>query len=139
MKTYWGVEVQLHVLLTTAPEGAEWSDSRPGRSASGKEHPLYIWWKAGGVSVGLDAEVKRKSLCPSRESNFGRPARNLIAILTELYRLLPRSLPTEILLSLLVLSFSIELWDAWRKGCSEPTFAHFPDVGSSLPYTWWVS
>jgi len=29
-KTYWGVEVQIHAFVTSAQDGGEWSDSRPG-------------------------------------------------------------------------------------------------------------
>jgi hypothetical protein len=35
------------------------------------------------VRAGMDAVVKRKSSCPSRESNVGRPARSLVTTLTE--------------------------------------------------------
>jgi hypothetical protein len=31
MKTYWGVEVQLHAFLISALDGGEWSASRTGR------------------------------------------------------------------------------------------------------------
>jgi hypothetical protein len=37
MKTYWGVEVYLYALLTSALYGGEWSASRPGRLTQGKE------------------------------------------------------------------------------------------------------
>jgi hypothetical protein len=30
MKVYWGVDVQIHIFLTSALAGAEWSASRPG-------------------------------------------------------------------------------------------------------------
>jgi hypothetical protein len=33
---------------------------------------------------GLDVVAKRKNACPGKESNPGRPARNLVTILTEL-------------------------------------------------------
>jgi hypothetical protein len=61
--------------------------------------PLNPWertpaphWIEGwvGPRAGLDAVVKRKILIPYRESNLGRPARNLVAIPTELSRLLNR-------------------------------------------------
>jgi hypothetical protein len=32
MKTYGGMEVQLHVFFTSALDGGEWSASRSGRS-----------------------------------------------------------------------------------------------------------
>jgi hypothetical protein len=37
-----------------------------------------------GHRVGLDAAAKRKSLCLCQESNSGRPARDLVTVLTEL-------------------------------------------------------
>jgi hypothetical protein len=37
MKTYWGVELWLHVFLTSALDGGEWSASRPGRFTIRKE------------------------------------------------------------------------------------------------------
>jgi hypothetical protein len=36
MKTYWGVEVELHTFLTSAGDGGEWSVSRPDRPTSGE-------------------------------------------------------------------------------------------------------
>jgi hypothetical protein len=42
MKTYGGVEVYVHVFLTSALVGGEWSASRPGRFTPGKgaRYPL---------------------------------------------------------------------------------------------------
>jgi len=31
MRTYWGVDVELHAFLTSALDGGEWSGSSPGR------------------------------------------------------------------------------------------------------------
>jgi hypothetical protein len=42
MKTYGGVDVYIHILLTSALDGGEWSASRPGRSTPGKEAPVPI-------------------------------------------------------------------------------------------------
>jgi hypothetical protein len=36
MKTYGGLDVQIHVFLTSALVGDEWSGSRPGRFISGE-------------------------------------------------------------------------------------------------------
>jgi hypothetical protein len=41
MKTYWGVEVQLHAFLTSAQAGDEWSASRPSSFTSGVKSPRY--------------------------------------------------------------------------------------------------
>jgi hypothetical protein len=37
MKVYGGVDVEIHIILTSALVGSEWSSSRPGRSTTGKE------------------------------------------------------------------------------------------------------
>jgi hypothetical protein len=67
MKTYWGVEVQLHAFLTSALDGGEWSASRPGRFTPREKAPFTHWI---GGSVGpradLDAVVKRKISSPGR-------------------------------------------------------------------------
>jgi hypothetical protein len=42
MKTYWGVEVQLHAFLTSALDGGEWSASRPGRFTPQGMNPWYL-------------------------------------------------------------------------------------------------
>jgi hypothetical protein len=47
MKTYGGVDVQIHVSLTSALAGGEWSASRPGRFTPGKEPPVPIGKEAG--------------------------------------------------------------------------------------------
>ena len=39
MKAYRGVEVQLHLYLTSAVDGTEWSASRPGRFTPGDRVP----------------------------------------------------------------------------------------------------
>jgi hypothetical protein len=74
VKTYWGVEVQLHAFLTSARDGGEWSASRPGRFAPRERAPSthYI---GGWVDprVVLDAVVKRKIPSPRREPNPKTP------------------------------------------------------------------
>jgi hypothetical protein len=42
MKAYGGVDVQIHIFLTSALVGGEWSTSRPGRFTPGKEPPVPI-------------------------------------------------------------------------------------------------
>jgi hypothetical protein len=42
MKTYRGVEVWLHTFLTSAPDGGEWSASRPGLCTPGEKPPVPI-------------------------------------------------------------------------------------------------
>jgi hypothetical protein len=48
-KTYWGVELWLHALLTSALDGGEWSASRPGGFTPGVRSPLSIAWEAEWV------------------------------------------------------------------------------------------
>jgi hypothetical protein len=50
------VDVQIHIFLTSALAGGEWSASRPGRSTSGEKAPGTHWiggWV--GPRAGLDA------------------------------------------------------------------------------------
>jgi hypothetical protein len=42
MKVYGGVDVQLHIFLTLALAGGEWSASCPGRITPGEASPVYI-------------------------------------------------------------------------------------------------
>jgi hypothetical protein len=41
MKTYGGVDVQIHVYLTLALVGGKWSASRPDRFTPGERAPVY--------------------------------------------------------------------------------------------------
>jgi len=43
MKTYGGVEVELHELLTFALDGCEWLASRPGRFTTEERAPGTHW------------------------------------------------------------------------------------------------
>jgi hypothetical protein len=73
MKTYCGVEVQLHAFLISVLDGGEWSASRPGRFTARERAPGTRWiggWV--GPRAVLDA-VKRKILSPRRESNPRTP------------------------------------------------------------------
>jgi hypothetical protein len=42
MKAYGEVDVYIHIFLTSALVGGEWSASRPGRFIRGKELPVPI-------------------------------------------------------------------------------------------------
>jgi hypothetical protein len=42
MKAYVEVDVQIHIFLTSAIAGGEWSASRPCRFTPGKEPPVPI-------------------------------------------------------------------------------------------------
>jgi hypothetical protein len=63
MKSYGGVDVEIHVFLISAPVGGEWSASHPGRFTPGERAPGTNW--IGGQVVprtGLDDVEKRKCL-----------------------------------------------------------------------------
>jgi hypothetical protein len=65
MKAYGGVGVQIHIFLTSALVGVEWSTSRPGRFTPGERAPGTHW--IGGwvdLRAGLDDLKKRKFLTP---------------------------------------------------------------------------
>jgi hypothetical protein len=80
MKTYWGVEIQLHALLISALDGGEWSASRPG-CFTPRERALGTHWIGGWVGPGavLDPVVKRKIPSPRLESNPRTPIPQLVA------------------------------------------------------------
>jgi hypothetical protein len=79
MKTYGRAKEELHACLTSALERGQLSVSRPGTD-----------WIGGRLGP-MDAVAKRKkNTCLCRESNSGRPTRNLDTILTELSWLLEK-------------------------------------------------
>jgi hypothetical protein len=58
MEMYWGVEVQLQVLLTSALDGGKLSASISGRFTTRESAPSTLWiggWV--GPRVGLDAVI----------------------------------------------------------------------------------
>jgi hypothetical protein len=58
MKAYAGVDVSIHIFLTSAPVGGKWSASRPCRFTPGT-HWIGGWV---GPRAGLDDLEKRKFL-----------------------------------------------------------------------------
>jgi hypothetical protein len=62
--TYKGVDVGIHVFLTSALVAGEWSASRPGRFTPGT-HWVRGWWDPRR----LNAEQGNIS-CPYRDSNY---------------------------------------------------------------------
>jgi hypothetical protein len=67
MKAYRGVDVWIHVSLTLALVGGEWSASGPGRFTPGERAPGTHWiggWV--GPGTGLDDTEKKKFLTLSR-------------------------------------------------------------------------
>jgi hypothetical protein len=79
MKAYGGVDVQVHIFLTSALDGREWSASRPGRFTPWVIAP-DTHWIGGWVDprAGLDNVEKRKFLTlPGLELRaLRRPARS---------------------------------------------------------------
>jgi hypothetical protein len=63
---------------TSALDGGEWSESRPGRAFTLEERTPGTHCTGGwvGPRAGLDTEVRGKILCPCRGSNPCRPARS---------------------------------------------------------------
>jgi hypothetical protein len=43
MKTYGGMDVQIHIFLNSTLVGGEWSASRPGLFIPGKRSPSTPW------------------------------------------------------------------------------------------------
>jgi hypothetical protein len=63
MKAYGGVDVQIHIFLTSSLVDGEWSASRPGRFTPGERAPS-THWIGGWVDprACLDGVEKRKFL-----------------------------------------------------------------------------
>jgi hypothetical protein len=63
MKAYGLVDIQIHIFLTSALVGGEWSVSHPDRFVLGKRAPC-TYWIGGWVNprAGLDDVEKRKFL-----------------------------------------------------------------------------
>jgi hypothetical protein len=77
MKAYGGVDIYIHMFLTSALVGGEWSAQRIGRFTLGEITPVTHW--IGGwldPRAGLDDLEKRKSLSlPGPQLRpLGRPA-----------------------------------------------------------------
>jgi hypothetical protein len=69
MKAYGGMDLQIHIFLTSALNGDEWSASRPSSFTPGEIAPSSHWiggWV--GLRASLDDVEKRKVL-PYRDSN----------------------------------------------------------------------
>jgi hypothetical protein len=90
MKTYVGVEVQLHTLLTSALDEGEWSALRPCRFTreESPQYPLHRRLAGPQSQSGRGGEVKKILPLPLLAVQTCRPARSLVSILTELPRLL---------------------------------------------------
>jgi hypothetical protein len=90
MKAYEGVDVWIHIFLTSALVGGEWSASRSCRFTPGERAP-FTHWIEGWVSTRarLDDVEKRKFLTlPGLElRHLGRPARSQSLYRITLFRL----------------------------------------------------
>jgi hypothetical protein len=73
MKAYGGVDVYLHIFLTSAVVGGEWSASRPCHFTPGT-HWIGGWV---GPRAGLD-DVERRKILHSQEWNPGSLVRSLL-------------------------------------------------------------
>jgi hypothetical protein len=63
---YGGVDVYIHVYLTSALDGAEWSDSRPGHFTSDERAPVAHFVRGWvGPRAGVDAFAKRNVYSPA--------------------------------------------------------------------------
>jgi hypothetical protein len=83
MKIYGGVDVLIHVFLTSALVGDEWSASRCCRFTPRETAPgNHCMGGRVGRRAGLGAVEERKISCICQEPNPGRPAR-----IFSLYRL----------------------------------------------------
>jgi hypothetical protein len=45
MKAYGGMDIEIHIFLSSALAGGQWSDSRLFRFTPGKEPPVPIGWE----------------------------------------------------------------------------------------------
>jgi hypothetical protein len=84
IKTRGEMEVQLHLFLTSTLDGDEWSNSHPSHYIPGVRALCTHWIPQSGSEHGSEEQMSNN--CPFRKSNPGRPARNLVTILTELPR-----------------------------------------------------
>jgi hypothetical protein len=82
MKTYGGVDVYIHIFLTSALAGGECSASRPGRFTPEKKPTVLIGYMH--PRAGLEGVEKKNFLTPPglELRPLGRPARS-----QSLYRL----------------------------------------------------
>jgi hypothetical protein len=67
MKTYWGVEEQLHDFLTSALDGSEWSASRLGRFTP-SVRDLDTLLIGGWVGTRAGLEAGRENIFPITDS-----------------------------------------------------------------------
>jgi hypothetical protein len=87
-REYGRVEVQLYTFFISGLDGNERLSSRPGRFTSGKREPFIRWQEAVCARADLDVWESSLLLLPGIKPRFiGRPSRNHITVLTDLFRL----------------------------------------------------
>jgi len=65
MKTYEGVEIKFHTLLSLVLDGFEWSASRPGRCNAGEKAPgLHIELEERGIQSRSGCGDEKEHSCP---------------------------------------------------------------------------
>jgi hypothetical protein len=70
MKAYGGMDVQIHIFLTSALFGGEWSASRLGRFTP-KERARGTHWIGGWVDPRAGQnDLEKRNSWPYRDSNF---------------------------------------------------------------------
>jgi hypothetical protein len=69
MKKYGGVDVQIHVFLTSALVEDEWSASRPGRFTPEKEPPVPLARRLGGPHIRSGWREEVQKFWPYQDSN----------------------------------------------------------------------
>jgi hypothetical protein len=75
MKTYGEVGVSIHIFLTWALVGGEWSTSHPGRFTPEERAP-GTHWIGGSVDFRAGLDDLEKTLPGLELRPLGRPARN---------------------------------------------------------------
>jgi hypothetical protein len=85
MKAYGGVGVQIHIFLTSALVGGEWSASYPGRFTTGERAP-GSHWVGGWVDPRAGVDEVEKILDPTgtRTPTSWSSSPQLVAIPTTL-------------------------------------------------------
>jgi hypothetical protein len=68
MKAYGGVDVPIHIFLTSALDGDEWSASRPSRFTP-RERVPDTHWIGGWVDTRARTTWRRENPLPYRDSN----------------------------------------------------------------------
>jgi len=87
MKTYRGVEVQLHSFLTSAPDEDESLNSRPGHMISEKERQYPLNVRLGAPPEAVWKFWRREKPLMPTEIRKDHPASSTVAIITALFQL----------------------------------------------------